>query len=71
MAKPDDRSDNAEKLRNAVQNTKQNLEEANEYLDEHADEISSQELSSIQQNNENRKRSIEGMEEEIQDESNR
>jgi len=69
MAKPDDRSDNAEKIQNAVNNTMENLQESEQYLDEHADEISGDELQAIQEKNRNRAASIEGMKEEIEDES--
>lgn len=69
MAKPDDRSDNAEKIQNAVNNTIENMEESEDYLDEHADEISGDELQAIQEKNRNRAASIEGMKEEIEDES--
>lgn len=70
MAKPDDRSDNVDKLQEAVQNTVENFHEAKEYLDEHADEISGEESSRIREKNENRKHSIRGMREEIKDEAN-
>lgn len=69
MAKPDDRSDNVEKLQQHVQNTIQNLEEAEEYLDEHADEISSTELNDITEKNANRRESIAGFRQEIKDEA--
>lgn len=69
MAKPDDRSNNAERLRNAVQHTQGNLEEAEEYLDEHADEIGSEEAEAISDKNARRRHAIEGMESEIEDES--
>jgi small acid-soluble spore protein (thioredoxin-like protein) len=69
MAKPDDRSDNVEKLQNHVQNTIQNLEEAEDYLDEHAEEISETELNNIKEKNANRRESIEGMRNEIRDEA--
>lgn len=68
MAKPDDRSNNAARLRNAIQNTEHNLQEAEDYLDEHAEEISPQELNGIQQKNKNRQASIAGFQNELQDE---
>jgi small acid-soluble spore protein (thioredoxin-like protein) len=71
MAKPDDRSDNVEKLQEMVQNTIDNLEEAEDYLDEHADEISPQERHAIEEKNENRRRSIRGFRNEIKDEAHR
>lgn len=69
MAKPDDRSDNAEKLQTMVQNTIDNLEEAEDYLDEHAEEISGTEAQAIKEKNENRRESIAGFREEIKDEA--
>lgn len=70
MAKPDDRSDNAEKLQNMKQNTIGNLEEAESYLEEHADEISATERQDIEQKNENRRASISGFQSEMEDEMN-
>ena len=69
MAKPDDRSDNAEKLRKMARQTSGNLEEAEEYLYEHADEISATERNNIVEKNERRRASIEGFREEAQEEA--
>jgi small acid-soluble spore protein (thioredoxin-like protein) len=69
MAKPDDRSDNVDKLQEMVQNTIGNLEESEEYLNEFADQLPEQEKQAIHDNNENRRASIEGMREEIKDEA--
>jgi small acid-soluble spore protein (thioredoxin-like protein) len=69
MAKPDDRSDNVDKLQEMVQNTIGNLEESEEYLNEFADQLPEQEKQAIHENNENRRASIEGMREEIKDEA--
>ncbi|MDB4866192.1 MAG: small acid-soluble spore protein Tlp [Cohnella sp.] len=69
MAKPDDRSDNVEKLQEHVQNTIINLEESEEYLDEHAEELNSQEAENLAEKNDNRRESIEGMRSEIKDEA--
>ncbi|WP_027091494.1 small acid-soluble spore protein Tlp [Cohnella thermotolerans] len=69
MAKPDNRADNARKLRNAADNTLDNLEEAEDYLDEHADEISPQEREAISDKNARRRHSVKRFEEEIEDES--
>jgi small acid-soluble spore protein (thioredoxin-like protein) len=69
MAKPDDRSDNVEKLQEAVQNTIGNLEESESYLDEHAEEISSEEEEILTNKNENRRDAISGLREEIKDEA--
>ena len=70
MAKPDDRSDNVDHLQEHVQNTIDNLEQSENYLAEHSEEISSGEQQQIQQNIDNRKKSIAGMRDEISDEAN-
>lgn len=69
MAKPDDRSDNAEKIQDMIGNTIDNLEESEDYLDEHADEIAPQEQEAIKRNNRNRRQSLKGFRNEIRDES--
>jgi small acid-soluble spore protein (thioredoxin-like protein) len=68
MAKPDDRSDNAEKLQEMASNTEENLQEAEDYLDEHADEISATELHDIESKNERREQSIDAFLDEAEDE---
>lgn len=70
MAKPDDRSDNVAKLKDAVQNTIENLEESEHYLDEHSEELNPQELHSITEKNEGRRNAITSLQSEIKDESN-
>jgi small acid-soluble spore protein (thioredoxin-like protein) len=69
LAKPDDRSDNVEKLQSHINHTIENLEEAEQYLDEHGEEIAPQERQAILQNNENRRDSLQGLREEIRDEA--
>ena len=64
--KPDDRSDNVEKLQNMVQNTIENIEEAHESMRFASDEQKRQ----IAEKNKRREESIEGMREEIRDEAN-
>jgi len=68
MAKPDDRSDNAEKIQNSISNTRENIQKTNNYLDEHADELSGQEQQNLEHKNAKREKAIEGFEEEYQDE---
>ncbi|WP_375540678.1 small acid-soluble spore protein Tlp [Virgibacillus saliphilus] len=64
--KPDDRSDNAEKLQDMVQDTMQNLEEAQDTM-----EFSSgEDKEKIKAKNERREKAIEGMRDEIKDERN-
>lgn len=63
--KPDDRSDNVEKLQNMVQDTIGNIEEAHETM-----EFSSgQEKENIKAKNKRREEAIEGMRREISDEA--
>ncbi|WP_156289154.1 small acid-soluble spore protein Tlp [Oceanobacillus salinisoli] len=62
--KPDDRSDNVEKLQNMVEDTIQNMEKAEGTL-EHSQ---GQEREQIIAKNQRREEAIEGMREEIKDE---
>jgi len=71
MAKPDNRSDNADKIQNMIGNTIDNLEESEDYLDEHAEEIAPQEREAMERNNRNRRQSLKGFRNEMQDESSR
>ncbi|MBR3121477.1 small acid-soluble spore protein Tlp [Oceanobacillus profundus] len=66
QAKPDDRSDNAEKIQNMVQNTIENLEAAHETMQF----SSGEEKEQIIAKNQRREEAIEGFREEIKDESN-
>lgn len=69
MAKPDDRSDNVEKLQDAIQDTIENFREGQDYLSEHADEISGEEKDQIEAKNQRRLHSIQGLREEVKDEA--
>lgn len=69
MAKPDDRSDNVEKIQEHIDNTIENLEESEEYLAAHADDITEKQERAIRNNNENRRESLPGMRDEIRDEA--
>lgn len=62
--KPDDRSDNVEKLQQMIHNTIENMEEAEESMKFASDEQKKQ----IQAKNERRRQSIESMRDEIKDE---
>lgn len=64
-ANPDDRSDNAEKLQEMVQNTIENIHEA----DEAAEFSNEQDRAAIEAKNERRMESIKGMQEEIKEEA--
>ncbi|WP_141604023.1 small acid-soluble spore protein Tlp [Terrilactibacillus laevilacticus] len=67
--KPDDRSDNVEKIENNIGHTLQNMDEANDYLKAHSDEISAEEKEQIREKNDRREESIEGLRQEIKDEA--
>lgn len=69
MAKPDDRSDNAEKIQNMIGNTIDNLEESEDFLAEHAEEIAPDQRQAMERNNRNRRQSIQGFRNEMRDES--
>ncbi|MGG4453991.1 small acid-soluble spore protein Tlp [Brevibacillus porteri] len=69
MAKPDDRSDNAEKLQNMISNTEENIRESEAYLASNAGEISEEERATLEAKNQRREESIEGYRAEIKDES--
>lgn len=63
--KPDDRSDNVEKLREQVVNTIENLEEAHDTLQM---DLPEDQRQAILEKNKRREESIEGKREEIKDE---
>ncbi|KMY53749.1 small acid-soluble spore protein Tlp [Bacillus sp. FJAT-27231] len=63
--KPDDRSNNVERLQEMVQNTIENMERAEETMMNAGPD----QREAIEQKNENRRESIAGMREEIKDEA--
>ncbi|GGN59596.1 MULTISPECIES: small acid-soluble spore protein Tlp [Oceanobacillus] len=63
--KPDDRSDNVEKMQDMIQDTLENMEEAEETM-EFSDEIGKEQILA---KNKRRKEAIEGFREEIKDEA--
>ncbi|TMN23661.1 small acid-soluble spore protein Tlp [Lentibacillus cibarius] len=63
--KPDDRSDNVEKLQNMVQDTIENIEEAHETMEYSSGEQKEQ----IKAKNKRREEAIESMRQEIKDEA--
>lgn len=69
MAKPDDRSDNVEKISKNIGHTLQNIDEARDYVKAHGEEMSEEEKRQIREKNQRRESSIEGLREEIKDES--
>ena len=69
MANPDDRSDNVEKLQDAVQNTIDNLEDSEHSLDEHSEELAPQEAQALAEKNDGRRNAIDSLRNEIKDEA--
>ncbi|RPF55886.1 small acid-soluble spore protein Tlp [Aquisalibacillus elongatus] len=63
--KPDDRSDNVEKIQDNIQNTIENMEEAEESMETASDE----QKQAIEAKNERRRQSIKGLKEEASDEA--
>jgi small acid-soluble spore protein (thioredoxin-like protein) len=66
MAKPDDRSDNVQKLNTSIQKTIKSFREGQDYLNEHADEITEEEIH--EKKNSKLLKAIEGFRAEVQDE---
>ncbi|SFE81288.1 small acid-soluble spore protein Tlp [Alteribacillus iranensis] len=66
--KPDDRSNNAERIENTIGHTLQNMDEARDFLKAHSEELSEEEKRNIEEKNARRAESIDGMREEIKDE---
>ena len=71
MAKPDDRSDNEERLQDHIDHTFANLRESEHYLDEHADEISDDKRHAIEAKNVRREASLKDLIAEKKDEARR
>lgn len=69
MPKPDDRSDNAEKLQEMLQNTEESIRESQGYIAAHEGEMSAEEKANIEAKNQRREESVEGFRSEIEDES--
>ncbi len=64
-AKPDDRSDNAEKLQSMIQDTLNNIDESEETIEF----VSEHERENIKKKNEKRREAIDGYRDEIKDEA--
>ncbi|WP_019721217.1 small acid-soluble spore protein Tlp [Heyndrickxia coagulans] len=64
--KPDDHSDNVEKLQNMIHNTIENMESAEESLAVTSDET---QIQQIKEKNERRRESLEAMRTEVKDEA--
>lgn len=68
LAKPDDRSDNAEKLQDMISDTMSNIREAEDFVKAHGDEMRASDRRDIESKNERREEAIEGFRAEIKDE---
>lgn len=69
MAKPDDRSDNVEKLQNAISNTMENMREGEDFVKAHEGEMRAEDKQDIKAKNQRREQAIEGFRDEIRDEA--
>lgn len=68
MAKPDDRSNNPERIEDNIWDTKKNIDEDQDYVHAHAQEISAEQKQQIKEKNQRRAESIDGLRDELQDE---
>ncbi len=66
--KPDDRSDNVEKLQEMIENTMANIHEAGDFLKAHGEEMDPEEARQLEEKNRRRMEAIEGYRGEIKDE---
>jgi small acid-soluble spore protein (thioredoxin-like protein) len=69
MPKPDDRSDNVEKIANAIDHTMNHIRESEDFVEAHESEMHSEDKADIEAKNERRKDAIQGFREEIKDEA--
>lgn len=67
--KPDDRSNNAERIENTIAHTLQNMNEAEDFVKAHEDKMSAHDKKEIESKNERRRESIEGLRAELKDEA--
>ncbi|MCY0870758.1 MAG: small acid-soluble spore protein Tlp [Firmicutes bacterium] len=68
MAKPDDRSDNAQKLQRSIANTAENLRESKDFLKAHEGDMHPRDIAALEAKNSRREDAIAGFREEIRDE---
>lgn len=69
MPKPDDRSDNVERIAHAIDNTMENLRDSRDTLKAHGDEMHEEDKMDLKAKNERREEAIEGFRREIKDEA--
>ena len=67
MAKPDDRSDNIDKMEETIGHTLDNMDDARDYLKAHSEALSEEEKRQIKEKNRRREESIEGFRQEIKE----
>ncbi len=71
MPKPDDRSDNVERLQEHIEDTYENLDDAEDMLAAHEHEMRKDQVGAIEDKNRRRREAIEGFRDEIEDEAHR
>lgn len=69
MAKPDDRSDNVQKLQRMIHNTEDNLREARDFYKAHDESMSEETKKQIKEKNARREDSISSFRKELKDEA--
>ena len=69
MAKPDDRSDNVEKLARMIENTEGNYRETKDFLKAHGDDMSDKSKAEMKEKNHRREEAIKSNRAELKDEA--
>lgn len=69
LAKPDDRTDNVERIQHSISNTIEHMREAEDFVRAHDDEMDSRDKAEILAKNHRREDAVQGFREEIRDES--
>lgn len=67
--KPDDRSNNVERLQEHLKDTYENVEEAEDFLKAHKGEMGPRQVDEVLGKNDRRREAIEGYRDEIKDEA--
>lgn len=67
--KPDDRSDNVEKLQDHLRETHENLEDAEDFVKAHEEDMPPEQTEDLEAKNERRREAIRGFRDEIKDEA--
>jgi len=69
VAKPDDRTDNVQRIQRAIDNTIARVRESEDFLAAHKNEFSQKDEQAILEKNQRREQAVGGFREEIQDEA--